>query len=151
MQKIAQAKGRDQPNYKDTTAVETWVKGRFKAGMMLSTADNKRHACLKNDLENRHAVDHSDEYPSDTMRLLSQLNNFRPESLPNRSRRRTDKTSDDDDGINFLQDGDEEGDEEQEQQGASFLQERVNRRPTSTTKAKARTSSHIITSQKTNR
>lgn len=81
---IAEEMGRDPneegvpvPNMEDFEEAEEWVKPRVKAAMMLSAADGVRHDTLKDYLENRYVAEHVDAYPSNTTRLLSQLNNFR--------------------------------------------------------------------------
>ena len=72
-----QENGHTQPNNDDITEAEEWVHSRFNAGMMVSVADNRQYAPLKIYLENRYVVDYSDKYLIDTIRLLSQMNNFR--------------------------------------------------------------------------
>ncbi len=59
---------------------------QYKVGMILSATNNRRHLALKNYLENRYAMDHLDEYLTNTTRLLSQLNKIRAESILTRNR-----------------------------------------------------------------
>ncbi len=72
------------------------------------------------------------------------MNNFRLEPTPNRGRCQTEEMSEDDDGVSFLQDSDEEEDGVQEQQGVTFLQKRRNWQAT---QAKAKTLPHTTTSR----
>ena len=124
--RLAGADGIPEPNDDDVVEAEEWVRARYKAAMMLSGADNKRYKSLKNYLENRFAINKSDEYPVDTSRLLGQMKNYRAEGTWN-GRVVPKVESDDEDGPSFLQQGGEEEGEEpdQEQVGANFLQRRA--------------------------
>ena len=124
---IAADNGRNAPDPADIAEAETWVESRFKASMMLSSSDNKRYESLKNYLENRYVMHHSDEYPENTTRLLSQMNNFRADRVgKSRDDKRRNEPTPDDDGVNFAQEGqdspEEPAAEEKNQQGASFIQ-----------------------------
>ena len=104
--------------------------------MMLSAADAERHGQFKTYLEDRYTANRSDEYPADTTRVLSQLNNFRGVVIP-RSRDRyrppPQNAGEDDERVNFAQVGDSadaEGEGAGErQQGAIFLQGRRSSQP----------------------
>lgn len=147
---IAEENGRAQdangvfiPNDDDTAEAEPWVEERIKASMMLSAADNKRQGDLKKYLENRYAVDHSDEFPSNTTRLLSQMNNFHSgtgHNIPNirgwlaRQGNQGGGGGNNEDGVAFVQQGEAEEtpqESQQEQQGVNMFQRHGGMRPSS--------------------
>ena len=137
---VAAEAGHPQPEADDIATAEALVEDEVKAALMLSAADNKRFSDsgLKNYLENRNAVNHSDEYPTDTTRLLSQMNNFRVDSAPGRQRTKPSDVDDgDSNGVNFAQEGKEgdANDASDVQQGTNFLQGWGHGRPKTYTQA----------------
>ena len=126
---VATENGRaGQPNNADVAEAEEWVKERYKAALMLSGADHNRHNSLRIYLENRYTVDRADEYPANTRRLLSSLNNLRSERVVIRAPPRNQRGNEGDGRPNFVQvdEGDDDAEDEAEQgiHGGNFLQQR---------------------------
>ena len=122
---IAEEDGRAANNVlaADRVTATQQVGEQLKASFMLSGANNGKHQELKNHLENKYAVKQEDGYPDNTVELLQLMNNFRAPTN-SWSPRRT--IPQDEDGINFAQ----EGEDEAESEGVNMLQEGTSARHT---------------------
>ena len=73
---------------------------------MLSDANNTRHSKLKNYLENKFICGDPNSYPKTTTEVLSRMNNFRiDQAEPRRQINHATEDKDDDDGLQFVQEG----------------------------------------------
>jgi hypothetical protein len=118
---IAEEDGRDANNIlpADRATATQQIREEVKACFMLSGANNSRHQDLKNHLENKYAVKRENGYPDNTAELLQLMNNFRAPTNGRVQQRRT--IPQDEDGINFAQEGD--GGENEGTEGVNMFQE----------------------------
>ena len=90
----------------DTAAATQEIAEEIKACFMLSGANNTRHGKLKNYLENKFICGDPNSYPKTTTEVLSRMNNFRSDQAePRRHINRATEDKDDDDGLQFVQEG----------------------------------------------
>ena len=101
------------PTQDDTDRVEFEIAAKMKAAFMLSGSNNTRYEELKEYLENRYTVAQADEYLRFTICLLSTMNNFRVPNRHNGKERERPTPPSIDDGVNFVQEGEDEPEEAQ--------------------------------------
>ena len=91
----------------------------MKAAFMLSGEHDTTHKQLKRHLENAYVIRKEDKYPTDTVDLLSMMNNFRSigSHTPRQQNQRPGQEAGVDNGVSFLQQGEEDN------EGANFIQE----------------------------
>ena len=120
---LATKNGRANPSKDDREAATAEVENRMKACYMLGGASNDRFRSLKNHLENQYTMG-VDQYPEDEEKLLGMMNNFRVG--PSTAGGQYVQHAGDDDGLAFVQEG-EEGDIEQteEDEGVNAAQRRT--------------------------
>ena len=129
--KIAADAFRLQPNDADLTQAKEELKDEFKACFMLSGGNNTRHHDLKEDLENKYTLTKHNGYPKNTTELLSMMNNYRTrgDSKPSRTPRRevqNEGGDKGDDGINFMQEGGDSNENENNNEGVNMLMNGAN-------------------------
>jgi len=113
---------RDVTNDDDVIAATEQIQSEMKAAFMLSGGHNATHKQLKGHLENAFVVGKEDKYPTNTVDLLSMMNNFRSITSYAPRQHTTRPTPGVDDGVNFMQHGEGEDKEDGKQQGATFIQ-----------------------------
>ena len=94
---------------------------------MLSGANNSRHGELKDYLENMYTCGEKHIYPTNTTDVLARMNDFRTTKQQEAQRRNpgrttgTEESKDDDDGLQFVQEGTDDNDENEGQAGVNML------------------------------
>ena len=103
----------------DTALATTNVRDETKACFMLSGAHNLQHKALKDHLENTFTIG-DNKYPLNTTNLLSMMNNCWVSDGKPRARPPT-INDNNNNGLNFLQEGDEVEDDEAPTEGVNML------------------------------